>query len=176
MSSDSQPILDSIRRLVQLLRLSDRAAERAVGLSGAQLFVLQELGRAPALSLNELAERTRTDQSSVSVVAGRLVEQRLVARERSLDDGRRVRISLTPSGRAVLRKAPPVAQQKLLAALDSLSAVDRRRLSELLLQVVDQIGVDRRAAPMFFEDVDESAPEVVDRKRTRAGRNKGAAR
>src|SRR5881296_2175368 len=66
--TDSQRILDSIRRLVRLLRLADRAAQNELGLSGAQLFVLQELGKTPSLSLNELAERTRTDQSSVSVV------------------------------------------------------------------------------------------------------------
>src|ERR1700730_535689 len=71
--TDSQRILDSIRRLVRLLRLSDRVAQRELGLSAAQLFVLQELGKTPALSLSEVAERTRTDQSSVSVVVTRLV-------------------------------------------------------------------------------------------------------
>ena len=49
--TDSQRILDSIRRLVRLLRLSDRVAQRELGLSAAQLFVLQELGKTPALSL-----------------------------------------------------------------------------------------------------------------------------
>ncbi len=61
-------MLDAIRRIVQALRESSRAAEKRVGLSGAQLFVLQTLGESPGLSLNELAERTRTHQSSVSVV------------------------------------------------------------------------------------------------------------
>jgi DNA-binding MarR family transcriptional regulator len=170
MSTDSQRVLDSIRRLVQLLRLSDRAAERAVGLSGAQLFVLQELGREPALSLNDLAERTRTDQSSVSVVAARLVERDLVARERSLEDGRRVTISLTRSGQELLREAPPVAQQKLLEALDSLSPSEQRRLSELFGRVVETMGADRGAAPMFFEEESGSRPVLVDSPRSRAAR------
>ena len=170
MNSDNQRILDSIRHLVQLLRLSDRTAERAVGLSGAQLFVLAELGRAPALSLNELAERTRTDPSSVSVVAARLVGQGLVTRERSLEDGRRVQISLTRSGRAALRKAPPVAQQKLLGALDSLSPADRRRLSELFGRVVALMGIEQGAAPMFFEDESRSNRGLAEPARKRTGR------
>ena len=157
MNDDSRQILDSLRRLVQLLRLSDRAAERTVGLSGAQLFVLEELGKEPALSLNDLADRTRTDQSSVSVVVGRLAEQGLVTRERSSEDGRRLKIRLTRSGRAALKKAPPVAQQKLLEALDSLSASDRRRLLELFARVVGMMGADRGAAPMFFEDASRSS-------------------
>ena len=68
---ETQRILDAIRRLVRLLRISDRAAQGRVGLSAAQLFVLHELGKTPSLSLGELAARTRTDQSSVSTVVTR---------------------------------------------------------------------------------------------------------
>src|SRR5882762_3561794 len=98
--TDSQRILDSIRRLVRLLRVSDRQAQAELGVSGAQLFVLRELGRTPALSLNELASRTLTDQSSVSVVVTRLVEAGLVSRERARDDARRLVLGLTRAGRA----------------------------------------------------------------------------
>src|SRR5205814_5128834 len=72
--------MDSIRRVVQALRVSSRAAEQRVGLSGAQLFVLQRLAASPAMSINDLAEGTVTHQSSVSVVRRRLVERGLVRR------------------------------------------------------------------------------------------------
>src|SRR5213083_186147 len=78
--SDSARILDAIRRLVRHLRLADRAAQTDLGISGAQLFVLTELGKTGSLSLNDLALRTRTDQSSVSVVVSRLVDAGLVTR------------------------------------------------------------------------------------------------
>src|ERR1700693_6047167 len=42
-SADARAVLDAIRRIVRLLRPSDRAAEKKTGLSGAQLFVLQQL-------------------------------------------------------------------------------------------------------------------------------------
>jgi DNA-binding MarR family transcriptional regulator len=58
----------SLRKIVRFLRLADRAAEAAVGLSAAQLFVLQTLASQPAASLAEVADRTLTDQSSVSTV------------------------------------------------------------------------------------------------------------
>jgi DNA-binding MarR family transcriptional regulator len=60
-------VLDAVRRIVQALRESSRQAERQVGLSGAQLFVLQKLAESPASSVNELAARTHTHQSSVSL-------------------------------------------------------------------------------------------------------------
>jgi len=76
-SNDAQLALDSLRRIVRVLREAARLAERRFGLSGAQLFVLHKLAGASPMSLNELARRTHTHQSSVSTVVTRLVEQRL---------------------------------------------------------------------------------------------------
>src|SRR5580658_6655719 len=80
---DIRVVMDALRRVVRALRLTARDAERSAGISGAQLFVLQSLADQAAASLNELAERTLTDQSSVSVVVKRLVARRLVARKPS---------------------------------------------------------------------------------------------
>src|SRR5262245_44102891 len=99
-------VLDDLRRIVRVLRESSRAAEGQLGVTGAQLFVLKALAEAPALSINALAERTRTHQSTVSVVVRRLVEHGLVKRSVSLTDGRRLELSLTRRGRTLLSRAP----------------------------------------------------------------------
>ena len=72
--------------------------------------MLQQLAAAPAKSVNELADRTYTHQSSVSVVVRRLVEQGLVARRRASDDGRRRELSLTAAGRRLVARAPMPAK------------------------------------------------------------------
>ena len=64
----ARDVLDSLRRIVRSLLESSRRAEQQLGITGAQLFVLEKLAAARALSLNELAERTHTHQSSVSTV------------------------------------------------------------------------------------------------------------
>src|SRR4051812_6073325 len=115
-SQETQSILDSIRRIVRGLRVSSRTAEKELGISGAQLFVLQKLNVNSSLSLNELAERTLTHQSSVSVVIGRLVDRGLVLRTASKTDARRLELSLSAKGRAFLQKAPLTAQERLVAA------------------------------------------------------------
>src|SRR4051794_18138023 len=117
-----QSVLDSIRRIVRVLRIASRAAEKEVGLSGAQLFVLHRLAEEPAMSLNELAGRTKTHQSSVSVVVQRLVDRELVVRDRSPADARRVALSLTPAAKALLKKAPGAAQEQLIEALTRMPA------------------------------------------------------
>lgn len=150
--TDTQRILDSIRRLVRLLRLTDRAAQSELGLSGAQLFVLHELDKTPSLSLSELAERTRTDQSSVSVVVTRLVEAGYVARDRDKQDARRLVLNLTKSGRALAEKSPPAAQEQILDALERIPPADRRRFAETFARLIDELGESRGTPPMIFED------------------------
>src|SRR3984957_113806 len=101
-SPDARRILDAFRRIVQALRLFDRQAEKAAGVSGAAVFVLQKLADGQPVSVNELAARTHTHQSSVSVVVQRLVDRKLVRRQRSGDDARRVELTITAAGRRVL--------------------------------------------------------------------------
>jgi DNA-binding MarR family transcriptional regulator len=157
-------VLDAIRRIVRALRESSRATERAVGIGAAQLFVLQRLAAAPGLSLNELAARTFTHQSSVSVVVSRLVDRGLVTRARGGDDGRRISISATAAGRALLARAPAAAQEQLLAGLALLGAGPRRQLADLLGRLVELMALPDKSPPMFFE----TAP--ADRQKKRRAR------
>jgi DNA-binding MarR family transcriptional regulator len=148
---DVRTIMDGLRHVVRVLRLSARAAEKGAGISGAQLFVLQELGAGESLSIGELAERTATDQSSVSVVVARLAGRKLVARKHGAKDARRVEVSLTPRGRTVLRRSPAAVQVDLLRALGRLSRPTRRALATSLQALVREMGV-AAAPPMFFEE------------------------
>jgi DNA-binding MarR family transcriptional regulator len=148
-------VMDSLRRIVRDLRLSARDAERGAGISGAQLFVLQMLAEEPASSLNDLADRTLTDQSSVSVVVKRLAERKLVARRPSAVDGRRVELSLTAAGRRLLARCPEPTQTRLLAALRRLSDAELSGLTSGLAGLVQQMGIEHDAPRMLF---DEEAP------------------
>jgi DNA-binding MarR family transcriptional regulator len=145
-------VLDSFRRIIRALRIGSRAAEKQAGLSGAQLFVLDTLSKHPAQSLNELADRTRTHQSSVSVVVQRLVDRRLVSRHQSDADARRLELSISPLGRELLHDAPDLAQHRLIHALDRLPVADQTRLAKLLSQLVERMGEAETTPQMFFED------------------------
>ncbi len=146
------PGLNALRRIVRALRLSARRAERELGLSGAQLFVLQQLGERPAESVNDLAERTRTHQSSVSVVVRRLVERGLVARRPCPEDARRVGLELSGAGRALLRRSRPAAQVALIRAMGRLPARQQRLLGSLLHRLVREMGLAGSPASMMFTE------------------------
>ena len=147
-------MLDGVRRLVQSLRLSAEQARKRAGVSGAQLFVLQKLAEADAQSVNELAARTATDQSSVSVVVRRLTESGLVERRPDARDHRRVRLTLTARGRALLRRSPGSAQQELVRAIEALSAGERRAFAGYLARIVAGMG---EVSPALFFEKEETA-------------------
>src|SRR6266576_3423001 len=110
--------MNAVRSIVRALRINTRAIELKIGISLAQLFVLQQVAERPAESLNDLAERTATHQSSVSVVVRRLVDRGLLTRRSSTVDNRRVQIAVTAAGRAVLLDAPRTIQLRLVTAMD----------------------------------------------------------
>ncbi len=161
---EARAVLDAIRRIVQALRLSSRAAEQDLRISGAQLFVLRTLTRARAWSLNELAERTATHQSSVSVVVEKLVERKLVQRTRSKEDSRRLELSITGRGRTLLAKAPEVAQERLIAGLSTLSSKDRKSLARTLTRLADAVRPSERRPALFFEERRPSSRRAPTRK------------
>ncbi len=153
-SESIRTVMDGLRRIVRDLRLSARDAERGAGISGAQLFVLQTLSESSAQSLNDLADRTLTDQSSVSVVVKRLVERKLVTRKPSEEDGRRVELALTSAGRRLLARCPEPTQARLVAALERLSPDELASLKAGIAALEREMGTSG-AARMFF---DEEAP------------------
>jgi DNA-binding MarR family transcriptional regulator len=132
--------LDGIRRLDRGLRLAARDVERSTGLSAAQLFVMSNLASAPAASLSELATRTMTDRSSVSVVVDRLVAAKLVERVTSEGDRRRAEVRLTRVGRRRLERAPAPPTDRLLRAIARWESADVRRLGALLRRLNAQLG------------------------------------
>ncbi len=144
--------MNAIRSIVRALRINTRAIELKMGISLAQLFVLQQLAERSAASLNELAERTATHQSSVSVVVRRLVERGLVSRTAAVADKRRIEIEVTPSGRDLLAGAPMTIQTQLMQALDRMSTDDQSTLADLLERWLREAKIDLATPPMLGED------------------------
>lgn len=158
--------MNGIRRIVRALRLSSRASEKALGVSAAQLFVLQQLARAAARpdaapSIAQLAELTATDPSSVSVVVSRLASRGLCARRPSRADARRAEVSITPEGVALLKQAPQPVQTQMLSALARMAPARRRELVAGLGEIASALGMADQLASMFFEEEGDHAENAV---------------
>ena len=175
-ADDTRAVLEGLRRVVQALRVTARDAEQRHGLSAAQLFVLHLLERDGPASVNELAARSFTHQSSVSVVVTRLADAGFVERSRAEDDARRAQVALTTRGRALLRRVPEPAQSQLVSALARVAPAERRALARGLVALVREMGIADGVAGMFFEDGRPGAERPSSVKRAAHGAAAGAKR
>lgn len=156
--------MNAVRRIVRSLRLASRASEKALGVSAAQLFVLQQLAEGAsrsdaAPSIAQLANLTATDPSSVSVVVSRLAARGLCARRSSKSDGRRAEVTITPAGEALLKRSPQPVQARMLSALADMKPERRRELVAGLEEIVGALGIAGEAVSMFFEEEGERGEE-----------------
>jgi DNA-binding MarR family transcriptional regulator len=168
-AADMTAVLNALRRVVRAFRAVAQVAQDVIGISGAQHFVLERLAEAPALSLNDLAARTMTHKSSVSVVVKRLVDRGFVRRRRSSADRRSIVLTLTAAGRRAIERAPDSAQTRLIAALRRMPRRELATLASLFERFTDELGVGTLEPLMLFED--ES--RTWRRSRSRHGRAPG---
>ena len=164
-------VVNSLRRVVRAFRAMAQVAQDVLGISGAQHFVLQRLAEAPALSLNDLAARTMTHKSSVSVVVKRLVDRGYVRRQRSSADRRGIVLTLTAAGRRAVAGAPQSAQTRMIAALRRFPPRDLDAFARLFARFTDELGAGGLEPTMLFEDEPgagrDGPPARVRRKSTR---------
>lgn len=156
--------VSSIRRIVRVLRLASQRTQSAAGISAAQLFVLQQLGDGRERSLNELAERTLTDRSSVAAVVERLQGHRLVDRAADPTDRRRAAIRITAAGRRLLNRAPDAPTTGLIGALRKLTPRELTTLAHSLDRLTAALGASHEPPSMLFAD--DSAAKRRPRKRS----------
>lgn len=150
--AEANEVFDSLRRIVRHLRLASNASESAAGMSTAQLFVLSRLAESKASSIRELAVRTMTDPSSVSVIVAKLEARGFVERTPDPVDRRRALLALTAVGKKLLGKAPELPQVRLLDAVEALPAARRRAIVGALDDLVSALGAEAEEPTLFFED------------------------
>jgi DNA-binding MarR family transcriptional regulator len=141
-------IVAALRRLFKAVQVHSKATLRATGLSGPQVWALTLLQADPGLSLGELARRMYAHPSTVSGVIARLVRRGAVRRVTDPLDRRGVRLSLTPTGRRLLRRCPPPVQVAISRALLRMPATRLRQINDALASIVLEAEVADLEAPL----------------------------
>ena len=147
-------VLGEFRIIYGAVRGQHRDIESSCGISGAQLWILREIGDRPQVGISELARHLSIHQSTCSLLVEKLVARRYVQRTKSDDDNRRVGLALTKRGISCLAKAPGPAEGLLPKALSELSPSTLRKLRQDLQNVVEKLGVhDDRYAKRPISDL-----------------------
>lgn len=109
---------------------------RAHGLTAQQFWVLINIDEAAGPSLGELAERLRLDAPSASRAVTQLLRRKLVLAEGDAKDRRRLRLRLTPAGRARMAPLRALAVELRGAAVHGLSSDEEETLRALLRKII----------------------------------------
>jgi DNA-binding MarR family transcriptional regulator len=124
-------VMDSLVQVSFTVMALLTQAAAAHDLSLTQLRVLAILrDRQPKMA--ELAAHLGLDRSSVSGLIDRAVQRGLVRRDNSSDDGRAVRVSLTPEGKRLARSLTDEIADLITPMTRSLRPADQKRLGALL--------------------------------------------
>jgi len=133
-------IIDNLRRVFQVVNAQSKKVEKETGLTGPQLWAIKTIAQEAPIMVSEIARHMYLHPATVVGVLDRLEKQGLVARIRSTEDRRVVRVELTGKGRDLVKKAPEVAQGLLVEGLEKLSISRLKNISQGLDQMVDILG------------------------------------
>ena len=135
-------ILKSLRRITRSIDLYSRQLASRFGLTGPQLVCLRALAEDGPSTPSHLARRVDLSQATMTGILDRLEGNGLVRRVRDTEDRRRVHVSLTDAGQAVLDKAPSALQDKLVRGLAALDVEAQAAIATTLEQVVKMMDAE----------------------------------
>jgi DNA-binding MarR family transcriptional regulator len=110
------------------------------GLSIPEWRVMAVLGQTTGLSSRDVAARTAMDKVQVSRAVANLVTRRRVQRDGDEADGRVMRLSLTPKGRAIYDEIVPLALHLEAVLLAALTPAERDTLDRLMDRLGRQVN------------------------------------
>ena len=153
LNKERSQALQGLRVLMRAAQRHSMQIEKQCGVSGAQLWVMQEIWEQPGLRMGELAARMSIHQTTASNLVEALVKKSQVRKLRDQPDQRVVSLSLTEQGQAVLAAAPQPARGLLPGALARLDAVSLAQLNAGLAALLAVVAPDDRQAglqPLAF--------------------------
>ena len=105
-----------------------------------EVRVMYELAQRTSVTATELGETLALDAGYLSRVVRALVEQGIVQKTPSENDGRRSLLALTAAGRKVFRKLDEESQREVRTMLEPLPAEERDRLVRAMQTIESTLG------------------------------------
>jgi DNA-binding MarR family transcriptional regulator len=150
----SLQVLKQFRVIYGSAKRQFRHIESTCGVSGSQLWLLQEIANSPGIGVSELAKRLSIHQSTCSLLVEKLKTKKMVEKIRGKTDQRRVGLQATATGKKALSGAPGPAEGILPEALQELSESELKKLHANLDRLIKRLHVlDKSAASKPLADL-----------------------
>jgi len=143
MKATSQALREKMRLLERRIGALKESEMSCCGVTMAQCHALVEIGRAPGLSLRELAALLELDTSTTSRTVNNLVKGGLAQRQSDQGDRRFIAIELTPQGKALWQKIETDMQGYYQEVFQRLPADKRQQVVDSLVLLLESIDRDK---------------------------------
>ncbi|WP_235044671.1 MarR family winged helix-turn-helix transcriptional regulator [Methylohalobius crimeensis] len=154
-------ILISLRRIAQAIDLHSKRLAQEFGLTGPQVVLLRELARQGEMHVAELAQSISLSHATVTDILNRLEKRGLINRTRSITDRRRILVTPTEEAVALVKKSPPLLQERFLQQLTKLHDWELAQILSVLQRIalmMDAKQVD--ASPLLATGLVTADPEI----------------
>src|SRR4051812_28261590 len=138
---DSVELASRLRPVLLMLNRHLRREAHVEGITAGQAALLAQIRNHPELGARELATREGVSAPVMTRALDRAERDGLIVRSRSTEDGRRIRLALTPKGTRVLRSVRRRRTAWLAERLDGLSPSEIQAVNdaiEPLLRLVEE--------------------------------------
>jgi len=157
-----EEMLIALRRVMRAVDIHSRRLVQSHGLTGPQAVVLKEVVRAATLTSGELAKRVNLGQGTVTEIVKRLESRQLLTREQSAADRRRVYVSPTQAGCAMIAESPPLLQETFARRFSALKDWEQNLLLSSVQRVAELMDAEQiDAAPMLSSGSIDATPQAV---------------
>jgi DNA-binding MarR family transcriptional regulator len=132
------PVLDFMRLLWSIehgLQSTSKRMGANLGVTGPQRLVLRIVKQFPGMSAGELANVVRLHPSTITGVIQRLVDKRLLVRERDPSDTRRVRLRVVRGAKRFTLRSRGTVESAVAAALGQMPAAHVTHARQVLQAV-----------------------------------------
>ncbi|GGI92567.1 bifunctional helix-turn-helix transcriptional regulator/GNAT family N-acetyltransferase [Legionella impletisoli] len=154
-------ILQSLRQNIRAIEQYSYKLSSQYHITAPQLICLTAIRDHGAIPVAEVARVVHLSPSTVVGIFNRLEKKGLIIRTPHERDKRRIQISLTEAGRALIEKAPQPLQEQLARSFGRLSESEQLSIVNALEKVVDMIQArDLDAAPVLETGPLHISPET----------------
>lgn len=114
---------------------------KKTGLSGAQLWIMQQVYNFNGISNAELAKNLTIHVSTCSLLVNKLIKKNLIEKTRDPKDERKIVLTLSPKGKQLMAKAPKSPEGAIPSTLKKLNIEELEELNTVLTKFAKKMKV-----------------------------------
>jgi len=144
-------LLISLRKIIQAIDIHSRMLNKSFGLTGPQLIVLQEISNQDKISVTPLSKITSLSQATVTDITKRLERKGYLLRIKREDDKRAVSLSLSETGKEIIKSLPPLLQETFTQQFSKIKEWEQLMILSSFERVVSLMSAEEIEAYPIME-------------------------